>query len=831
MAWRNRISIKGRAQGFQKMTPNGEEYYDMPLLARSSSLSPKNDSSPKSAFSAFCKSPNSSESDQMNTNIAAVSDDIEALAFPDHKRAETERTSRTSTSRSSSPFSSIEEDNAFVAQFDPDIMKIVDENDDSAVATIYDDNTSNDGSLYHDYDVDAKSLRPPSIAEEKEKDDKDSTSKTATSSTDKESDEHRRSEGGSNNRLSSSTPEESIDSDEDPDAAAWKADEIDAFVDAIGFGQPTMEISGVDLLTDRDSSVNELQEVNHLMTFNALVLIQKQKDWIEGSIDATSGANKSTSKLIAMELENLERKIRLMMDTKSWPSHQEREKQKSNPLTPSKAFFKSMALIDKSIEQFHKGYLKFMSKTSQENHELKERVEKLVEVNAALQEQAERSLKKTETIRRLQKQREELTQTVDSTEHIMSELLINAGHDSSPNKKESSKIQSVKMYIQKLETERNALQTEIQSLKTSSQDVTEPKSDLKTIEIGEASSTDIANEGDQNKESLDNSSPSTPSDIDANVTGILDGDLDSKWHTLEQNELEMCSKDDKIKSLSETVAGQESSLASVRAECKLMRMQLLQLETTRNEYKAQCESKNEALFVSQDRISSLEEELLMARADAATYEEDYEAMRQSFATQKVATKQEISCSQDYVKAQVEQVRDEFREQLEKSEAKVNEVKEDRDRLVRDLKTSVEDVEAERDNLETILARNSITPISTLHSDAYIEEEKKESDEDMCAGEVDFDQMRNRFIEKASTQAFAIAQLTEENEMKDEQLKSLQEMVEMLLGKRNGDGELREGAWGKRISRLRAVSQQSASNIINRSRHGSQHGSVHGECTN
>ena len=60
-----------------------------------------------------------------------------------------------------------------------------------------------------------------------------------------------------------------------------------------------------------------------------------------------------------------------------------------------------MALIDKSIQQFHKGYLNHMSKTSQENHELKERVDKLVEVNASLQEQADRSLKKTEIIRKL----------------------------------------------------------------------------------------------------------------------------------------------------------------------------------------------------------------------------------------------------------------------------------------------------------------------------------------------------------------------------------------------------------------------------------------------
>ena len=749
----------------------------------------------------------------MEPNIAAVSGDMEALSFPDHKRVGTDR-----TSNSSSPLS-IPEDNPFVPQFNPEfvtevikIVDVIDENEESGIC-VFDDNTSNDDSLYKDAEEEenedeAKSLRPPSIAESAKTDDniieKDSTGK------------------GSNSRLSSSTtPETLTESEEDPDAAAWKADEIDEFVNAIGFEKPVMEIDGVDLLTERDSSVNELQEINHLTTFNALVLIQKQKDWIEGSNDATKGANKGASNLIAMELENLERKIKLLMDSKCWPNEKERKKQQANPFTPSKAFFKSMAMIDRSIEQFHNGYLKYMSKTSEENHELKTRIEKLIEVNASLQEQAKRSMKKTETIRKLQRERENLTRTVDSTDQILASLLINSGRLNN----EPLKIQSVKAYVQTLETERNALQTEIQSLKGKSESDEEEKIVLENDEV----SLGFVDENDD-----DGQKESPIVSIEA---GILDTDLGSKWNTLEQKELEMTSKEEQIKKLSETVAGQESALASVRAECKLMKIQLLQLETTRNEFKAQCDSKDSALLVSQDRISSLEIEVLEAHAQFATYEEDYEAMRESLATQKVATNQEITSSQDDVKVQIEQVREEFEEKLKEGEAESKNVIEDRDRVIRDLKISVEEVEKERDNLKNFMSENTIgglLPILPQPTDFGVVEEKKESDGMYEAGppgivsptstsEAEFDVMRSKFAEKASRQAFAIAQLTEENEIKDEQLKSLQEMVEMLLGKRNSDFEPNEDKrqWGKRISNLRSS--------INQRVQGSMHGSMHGEC--
>lgn len=90
--------------------------------------------------------------------------------------------------------------------------------------------------------------------------------------------------------------------------------------------------------------------------------------------------------------------------------------------------------------------------------------------------------------------------------------------------------------------------------------------------------------------------------------------------------------------------------------------------------------------------------------------------------------------------------------------------------------------------------------------SHITEEKKFDDGMFIPAQVspkstidaNFDDMRNRFVEKSSKQAFAIAQLTEENEMKDEKIKSLLEMVEMLQGKQG----VPQRAWGKRISNLR-----------------------------
>ena len=815
MSWRNRIT-KGRSQGFRKMSIKDDDC-DMPLLvSATASLSPQSNHSPtgNNMFTAFStNSPKSNAAD--NFNIAAVSDDMEALAFPDHhNKKNVDADARTDrTSNSSSPLPMLEDNDIapFVAQFRPEasaIENIIDEKSESAAGvTVFDDNTSNDGSMftsskgeqeesndeeangedYNEVNNEVHSLKPPSIIlEESNKDQNKATNSPSRNS--------KSSSKNSNSRLSSSTQ-----NDEDPNSASWKADEIDAFIDSIGFGNSTrqMEISGIDLMTERDSSVNELLEVNHLMTFNSLVLIQKQREWIAGSIEDTNGANKGCSSLISMELQNLERKIKLLMDNKAWPNELERKKQKANPFTPAKAFFKSMALIDKSIEQFHKGYLKYMSDTSEENHGLKTRVDKLVEVNASLQDLALRSSQKTETIRKLQKKRDDLTRTVDSTDQVLASFLIN---DSSNNTNSPSKLQRVKLYIQRLEAERNMHLAEIQSLKRSFQNNDDTESD-DDIEKEEASPLEEV--------ILDESLQITPQVIDEDhklndETGILNDDLGSKWLALGENEAALTSKDDRIKSLSETVSGQETALETVRAECKLMRMQLLQLETTRNEFKSQCELKDSALTISQDRISSLEEEVLRTHAECATYEEDYEAMRQSFATQKVATKQEISNTQEDVKTQVDYIREEFEEKLKRSEDELKEVQEDRERVVRDLKSSVDELEADRDNLRIMLIG---------HGASMVEAEKKELEEDMqpavvspkSTAKADFEHLQSRFAEKASAQAFAIAQLTEENEIKDEQLKALQEMVETLLGQKGSDEENNKRPWGQRISNLRARS--------------------------
>jgi len=224
-----------------------------------------------------------------------------------------------------------------------------------------------------------------------------------------------------------------------------------------------VEISGVDLLTERDNSVKDLQEVHHLLTFHSLSLIRKQKDWI------TNGKQpQQRSCLLTMELENLERKI----------------KRKKNPLKPAKAFFKANALIDKSIEEFHKQYMKQISMISEDNQELQIRIDKLIELNGALQEEAAKSIQKTAKIKILQEERQYLTDTLDTTDQMLASLLINDGQEGSPIKKElSCNLQSVKSYIQRLEEVREAHLSEIQSLKISAQNIRKSNSEIGDSEI------------------------------------------------------------------------------------------------------------------------------------------------------------------------------------------------------------------------------------------------------------------------------------------------------------------------------------------------------------
>jgi hypothetical protein len=859
MAWRNRITgMKNRPNSFRKLNIDSydEVEDDTPLLVQSSSsftsspISVRH-CSPNVTSLGFSKTKSLDTTNSNSNNIAAVPDEIEALSFREDQQQK----------------------RSFVAQFEPNNVMINEEengdtttifDDDNDDDNVNDDHSSNDGSMYTEdckegkETHDVKSLRAPSITGSEKNNEEDNISRNYSTTNSKSS---KRSRNRNYN-------------DEDADAATWNADEVDAFVDVNDFGNrsgsrkvppmmmtmqpPTVEISGVDLLLERDSSVNELQEVSHLMTFNALVLIQKQKDWIEGSSDATNGANKGSSSLITMELENLERKIKLLMDHKAWPNERERIKQERDPLTPSKAFFKSMALIDKSIEQFHKGYLKFMSNTSEENHELKTRVDELETLNASLQDEASRSRQKTATIRNLQQERDDLTRKVERTDErlaslVKSKVIIvdnetdNITASSSPNSNKESNFHCVKSYIHKLEVERERHLAEIQLLKSAVESKNSEDSE------NESSSAAAGDDADENR-SLDDSLSTTTDDIKINNEIILDHDLGSRWHTLQENEEATAlaaSKEQQVNKLCAKVAERESALISIRSECKLMRMQLLQLETNRNEYKSQCDSKDSALAVSQDRIANLEDEVLRTHARCATYEEDYEALKESFVTQKLATNQELNNSQLDVKTQIESIRTEFEEKLQHTEGQLIEVKLDRERLIRDLKLSVEEIELERDSLQSRLAENVAAELSfaPITQDNFNEEKKESEDlpsEDIVAFSEaqrlmelekdleNFNRMRGRVAEKASEQTFTIATLQEENDMKEQQLKSLNEMVEHLLGKNGKDGE--EGTtdgsnnrpWGHKISNLRDRSQRKASELLSRSRHGSMHGgSRHG----
>eukprot|EP00536_Pseudo-nitzschia_multiseries_P011855 jgi/Psemu1/244129/estExt_Genewise1.C_4280003 len=870
MSWRNRITGSRKANGFRKMSMEGEDDYDMPLLVHATS-SLASTPSPRSKSMGgnhhhnhhhhHSKISSSSSNNSITGNIAAVPDEIEALAFRD----EIVR-----------PVSIMEED-TFVAQFDPasidinididiDIespVVVAEEKSDGELATVFDDETqtSHDGSIFtknkesasngsgNDKEEDedkeqTSSLAPPSLVDskdfEEERKQREIPRVVSSKSIAKSSVEN------SNTKRSNRSNRTYID--EDADAATWKADEIDDFVDVDDFGNssgpssdPAMEISGINLLTERDAYLGELQESQHLMTFNALVLIQKQKDWIEGSLslDATKGASKGVSNMIMMELANLERKIKLLMDNKEWPNELERRKQKIDPLTPSKAFFKAMALIDRSIEQFHKGYLKHMASTGEENHELKERVDELLEMNAKLQEESVRSQQKTETIRNLQKERDDLTRKVDRVDDKLASLLPTDESErssSSPSSgKKESKFHSVKSYIHRLEAEREKYLVELQSLKLASQNAAsdasnkdDDKDDEDRQENGEESSNDD-HESEVKTNNLDLSIITENSDDNSQEADVLLDDLGSKWHSLQENENAMtlvASKEKQVDRLSKTVTDQETCLESLRSECKLMRLQLLQLETNRNEYKAQCDMKDSALAISQDRIATLEEEVLRTHAQCATYEEDYEAMKESFDSQKMAAKQGMFHSEDEVKEQFEQIRTEFNQKLESKEVELTQIMEDRERLVRDLKASMKEVETERDNLLVELAEKNSVPatLPPLIENSY-KEEKKESEDDA----VDFEQIQSRFAEKAAKQANTIAKLTEENEIKDEQLKALQDMVEMLLGNNKPEVRSEENRpWGQRISNLKAMSQRRASDLITRSRHGgSIHGSRHG----
>jgi hypothetical protein len=578
-----------------------------------------------------------------------------------------------------------------------------------------------------------------------------------------------------------------------------------------------IEIHGIDLLQERDSSVSELQEMSHLMTFNALILIQKQKDWLEGSSQKT----KSTS--LMFELENMERKIKLLSDHREWPNETERKKQRKDPLTPSKAFFKAMSLLDRSIEQFHQGYLSFTATKSQENHELKRSMDQLQSKNSTLMTEMQQT---QHQLQHLENENSDLAKQVKQMEKHLSLVQIKQEDDFDDTSSAAmtdvhanngtylSKIFNIKSYIESLEEQQRMHLKEIEELKK------------KVIVEGDE------NDGkDENEASKEDGELARSSSADSE---FMDDGLGSRWHTLEQNEIATKKAADlerQVTELCAKLADREQDLTSLRAECKLIRMQLLQEERTRSEFKAQLAEKDSALSVAEQRIANLEEEVLQTHARCATYEEDYAALKDSYATQKEATLQELGSTQEETKAKIEEIQSEYENKLKTLEENLSAEKSERERLVRDLKTALEEMEAERDQLKTKIATSSDLAV-------YDGEEKKEVDPEVSAADAEkmrkleedlkqFEKMRERLAEKACAQATTIATLTEANENKEAQLNSLQEMIEMLLQEREAHDNTTANKVRQRMSNFREKMREGANHMKEQVKDRSQHGGVFG----
>jgi len=573
-----------------------------------------------------------------------------------------------------------------------------------------------------------------------------------------------------------------------------------------------IEIQGVDLMVERDHSLSELQEMSHLMTFNALILIQKQKDWLEGS--SSKSAN------LLFELENMERKIKLLSDHKEWPNETERKKQEKDPLTPSKAFFKAMSLLDRSIEQFHQGYLQFTAQKSQENHELKRNIETLQAKNSSLVQETQTQ---KNTIQNLENERNDLAKQVKQMEKHLALVKIKQEDDderefTSNNNEDGtflSKVFNIKAYIETLEEQQRNQLEEIKTLKSK---VAEGVKDEEKENDEEAAGAEKQETELQRASSGD--------------SGYLDDDLGSRWHTLQANE-EATEKaadlERQVGELCTKLADREADLASLRSECKLIRMQLLQEERTRNEFKAQLKEKDSLLSVSEQRIASLEEEVLKTHARCATFEEDYAALKDSFAAQKEATLKEMTSTTEENKAKIDKMQSDYETRLQSLEEQLSKEVSDRERLVRDLKSSLGELESERNQLQEDIANLRIIQESNKKSSEG--EEKKEQDsEDKAAYEQkmkkledelkQFERMRERLAEKACAQASTIATLQEENENKEAQLASLNEMIESLIEEREAGSanQLRQRMFNLR-DKVRERADIVKDHVINRSQHG------------
>jgi hypothetical protein len=335
-----------------------------------------------------------------------------------------------------------------------------------------------------------------------------------------------------------------------------------------------------------------------------------------------------------------------------------------------------------------------------------------------------------------------------------------------------------------------------------------------------------------------NSTASSPSASSGGPSAVqLGDDLGSRWHTLEDSEeatAHVASLEAQVCQLSALVAEKNGSIENLKGEWQHMRLQLTKLEECRLESRRECEAKESALNVATSRIASLEDEVLQTHARCATSEEDYEALRESFTTQKEATKLEMSKFQEECGRRIDEIRTECERLLEAS-----------NETVRDLKASIGEVELERGTLRVRCAEqdekvNKIGEMLKAHIvlsdrdevrlsrrvirevfpevDGYafsaavglpcdIKEGEEKDDEipknsnmSMMERSARHEEQRfevgRKLAEKASAQACTIAELQDANEVKDAQLQALQEMVESLLLERGENAD--RSQWGHRF---------------------------------
>lgn len=562
------------------------------------------------------------------------------------------------------------------------------------------------------------------------------------------------------------------------------------------------EVGGMDLLRNQEA-VQELHKQRHLMTFNAVQLLKKQRGWLEGV--------KGTSKTV-IELENLERKIDWFMENK-------RQKKDNDPLTPSKALFRAMTMLDSSMEKIQKAHGDEVAKAEEESHDLRR-------ANASLQARNSALLEATAG---LQKERDALRLELQEEKKKSSEAAAAA----------SAAAASVAATPREVAVDG---------------DVSAVSDDEEEEVAGPAAEIGVGSPAQDGAVRPSSPSPTSPSPTGqavgddaavpaagASAAVLLGDDLGSRWHTLEESEeatAHVASLESQVCQLSALVAEKTGAIENLRGEWQHMRLQLGKLEESRLEAKRECEAKESALAVAASRIASLEDEVLQTHARCATSEEDYDALKESFTTQKEATRTEIAKAQEECCRRIDEIRTECERLLEASNEAGNA-----------LKAAVEELKGEREDLREICAgqdekikrigemlranlkagadggggmsgdeeedvsiRRSAVDEVFNEFDGYdlaaagggSGADRKEGEEKDDQTTKSFEMAHDRFkvgrklAERASMQASTIADLQDANEIKDAQLQALHEMVESLLVERGENVDNRQ--WGHRIQK-------------------------------